>query len=187
MAREHPALAPQIRGAARMDAITSHGTDAAMAIITIASFGAGAGVFASSDMEMTASLAEMQWGAPVRAVGNEITYSGFPLAPVPSEIEITRTTTQRVLTRAAEVGPTDLGHHFPTLLDPMIYTGPRYLRFGTPFQPPATVYTSEGFLSRGARTAAGRFEIGTVPARIDPIGQEAIIHRAFSQKPITLP
>ena len=130
----------------------------------------------------TSSLGEYQWGAPLRpSSANTQVYSGFPLRPNPPEIVIPRTDTPRVLNRAAEVGPDDLGHNFPSLLDPIIFTGPRYLRFGkNPFQSPRITYSSEGSLP----TTVGRYEIGVIE---DGILNEQIIHRSFTHKKIVLP
>jgi hypothetical protein len=126
-------------------------------------------------------LGEYQWGAPLRpSSANTQVYTGFPLRPNPPEVVIPRTYTPLVLDRAAAVGPGDLGHNFPSLLDPIILSGPRYLRFGNPFQTPAIVYSSEGYLFNNV----GRYEIGVIE---DGIFNERIIHRGFTGKKRVLP
>lgn len=132
---------------------------------------------AAPPLSLNPGVGEYQWGAALRpGTANERVYSGFPLRPNPPELLIPRVDTPRVLTRAAEFGPRDLGHNFPAQLDPLILTGPRYLKFGRPFQKPSLTYSSEGALPSGAE---GVFEIGVLE---EGLFGERIIHRAFSGK-----
>jgi hypothetical protein len=120
---------------------------------------------------------ETQWGAALRPPAeHELRLSGWRLAPNPAELQITRVETSRVLQRAAEVGSQDVGHNFPALLDPMIFSSDtRYLRPGALGHAPSITYSAAG--SIGLRE--GVFEIGVLEG--GP-GIERIIHRSFSQR-----
>jgi hypothetical protein len=143
------------------------------------------GTLAAADFEGGRRVfGEYQWGANVSPAGaNKKVYWGLPLSPVPPELAIPRIDTPRVLARAAEVGPLDLGHNFPVQLDQLILEGPRYLRFGRRLnQAPSLTYWGAGSLPSGA---TGTFEIGVLEG--ESLFSEEIIHRAFSPKTPNLP
>jgi RHS repeat-associated protein len=129
---------------------------------------------------------ETQWGAALRTPAeHELKLSGFRLAPRPAELAIERVYTPRVLQRAEAVGARDLGHNFPRLLDPIIFSSEtRYLtRLGGLGRAGSVTYASEGgFVTltktgRGLAESVGVWEIGVLETNS---GVERIIHRSFT-------
>jgi hypothetical protein len=131
---------------------------------------------------------ETQWGAALRTPAeHELKLSGFRLSPRPAELAIERVYTPRVLQRAEDVGARDLGHNFPRLLDPIIFSSEtRYLtRLGGLGRAGVVTYASEGgFVTltktgNGVAESVGRWEIGVLESNS---GVERIIHRSFTGK-----
>jgi hypothetical protein len=129
---------------------------------------------------------EAQWGAALRTPAeHDLKLSGFRLAPRPAELAIERVYTPRVLQRAEDVGARDLGHNFPRLLDPIIFSSEtRYLtRLGGLGRAGSVTYASEGgFVTltksgRGVAESVGFWEIGVLETNS---GVERIIHRSFT-------
>jgi hypothetical protein len=151
----------------------------------------GTALLAASEAERIAPKliwagGETQWGAALRTpTKNNLTFSGFRLAPNPTEIEVARVSTPRVLARAAEVGERDIGHNFPKLLDPLILSSERYLKAPRDFSKAWSIsYHAPGSIGYGQRATQGAYEIGVVEGAF---GEERIIHRSFTRRIHTFP
>jgi hypothetical protein len=133
------------------------------------------GIYAAATAPSGLTLGESAWGSPLRSSAeSELRLrGGFPLAPRPTELVITRSDTRRVLARAAQVGAGDRGHNFPLLLDELIFSGSRSYRPGLGRAGTMT-YSVEA--SIGARE--GFYEIGV----IEDIWSERVIHRSFAKR-----